>query len=103
MRTRLALLAAVALIAGLVAGCGGDDNASGGSQAGSSEPVKVAMLTKFPVAFFTAMDDAAKRISRYLLMQLVINVLKLALVIVVLGLLPSALASTRCAGRRWRS
>jgi simple sugar transport system substrate-binding protein len=60
MRTRLALLAAVALIAGFVAGCGGDDNASGGSQAGSSEPVKVAMLTKFPVAFFTAMDDAAK-------------------------------------------
>ncbi len=28
--------------------------------AGSDEPVKVAFITKFPVAFFTAMEDAAK-------------------------------------------
>ena len=33
---------------------------TGGSSAGSGEPVKVAFITKFPVAFFTAMEDAAK-------------------------------------------
>jgi simple sugar transport system substrate-binding protein len=31
-----------------------------GSSGASGEPVKVAFITKFPVAFFTAMEDAAK-------------------------------------------
>jgi len=60
---RMKLLASVGVITMLVAGCGNDsggaETGAGGSGSGS-ETVKVALLTKFPVAFFTAMDDAAK-------------------------------------------
>lgn len=71
MRVRQSIVVgASALLALSTAGCGGDDStkstdsaapgtpAASASAAGST--VKVAFITKFPVAFFTAMEDAAK-------------------------------------------
>jgi ABC-type sugar transport system substrate-binding protein len=59
MRTTLASLGALALLA---AGCGNDSGDSGSPDGsnGGGEAVTVAFITKFPVSFFTAMSDAAK-------------------------------------------
>jgi ABC-type sugar transport system substrate-binding protein len=59
MRTTLASLGALALLA---AGCGNDSGDSGSPDGsnGDGEAVTVAFITKFPVSFFTAMSDAAK-------------------------------------------
>lgn len=67
------LLAGASALALTTAACGGGSTAaqepapsSSAAPAASSEPapaaepVKIAFITKFPVAFFTAMDDAAK-------------------------------------------
>jgi ABC-type sugar transport system substrate-binding protein len=65
VRVRQFLVAGAAALALSVAGCGGDDTTSPGassapSGSASSGTVKVAFITKFPVAFFTAMEDSAK-------------------------------------------
>lgn len=64
MRVRQFLVAGAAALALSVAGCGDDTTSPGASSAPSgsaaSDTVKVAFITKFPVAFFTAMEDAAK-------------------------------------------
>jgi simple sugar transport system substrate-binding protein len=52
-----------AALALAVAGCGNDDGGDSGSPGGtgkSGDAVKIAFITKFPVAFYTAMDDSAK-------------------------------------------
>jgi len=66
-RRVLATALAVAACLGMAA-CGGDDDdestAAGGqqsaSESGGSEPVKLGVITKFPVDFFFAMENAAK-------------------------------------------
>jgi len=68
VRVRQFLVVGAAALALTAAGCGGDDGADaaspgsspaqGGSTAGDA--VQVAFITKFPVAFFTAMEDSAK-------------------------------------------
>ena len=64
MYKRTTLAAGLGVLALLTAGCGNDpadadpDGTSGGDT--GSAAVKVAFVTKFPVAFFTAMSDAAK-------------------------------------------
>ncbi len=62
MRVRHVLVVGATALALTAAGCGGDDTTSAGSSAGAGESgaVKIAFITKFPVAFFTAMEDAAK-------------------------------------------
>lgn len=64
MNTRTTLAAGLGALALLVAGCGDDSDDSGspdGSNGdGGSGAAEVAFVTKFPVAFFTAMSDAAK-------------------------------------------
>lgn len=66
MNTRTMLAAGLGALTLLAAGCGSDSDKS---SSGSSDPaddkagsgaVKVAFVTKFPVAFFTAMSDSAK-------------------------------------------
>jgi simple sugar transport system substrate-binding protein len=78
MGSRPILVLGAGVLALVAVGCGSSDNSSSattaaasattapaattaGSAAGSGEPVKVAFITKFPVAFFTAMEDAAKK------------------------------------------
>ncbi len=73
MRSRPALVLGLGALAATLAGCGASSatGSSSSSSAGSQPaaavtsgaaggPVKVALLTKFPVAFYTAMQDAAK-------------------------------------------
>jgi simple sugar transport system substrate-binding protein len=67
VRVRQFLVVGATALALTAAGCGGDDDtgtaSSGAPSAAGSEAsgaVKVAFITKFPVAFFTAMEDAAK-------------------------------------------
>ncbi len=77
MRSSQILALGLGALGLLAASCGSsDDSSSGttaaasvttaaaattpGSASGSGEAVKVAFITKFPVAFFTAMEDAAK-------------------------------------------
>ncbi|MGI5127149.1 sugar ABC transporter substrate-binding protein [Pseudonocardia sp. CA-107938] len=62
MRNRHVLLAGAAALAMVTAGCGGGGAAapSTGATAAGAGPVKIAFVTKFPVAFFTAMEDSAK-------------------------------------------
>src|SRR5664279_3717258 len=78
MRTRKIAVVVAGALALATAGCGGGGSAaapgtsSAGSQPASSPagaaspstsasgPVKVAFITKFPVAFYTAMEDSAK-------------------------------------------
>jgi ribose transport system substrate-binding protein len=68
VRVRQFLVVGAAALALTAAGCGGDDGDDGASPGASSAPsdsaassaVKVAFITKFPVAFFTAMEDSAK-------------------------------------------
>jgi ABC-type sugar transport system substrate-binding protein len=71
MRFRQILVLGLGALTLLAASCGDDDDDSSSAttapaaattagSAGSAETVKVAFITKFPVAFFTAMDDAAK-------------------------------------------
>jgi ABC-type sugar transport system substrate-binding protein len=74
MKTRIALAAGLGVLTLLAAGCGDDSDSpdtsdasdspstsdASDSEGGGSEAVQVAFVTKFPVAFFTAMSDAAK-------------------------------------------
>jgi len=62
MNKRTNLAAGLGVLAMLAAGCGNDAGNSGSGASGdaSAKAVKVAFVTKFPVAFFTAMTDAAK-------------------------------------------
>jgi ABC-type sugar transport system substrate-binding protein len=66
MRSRHVVLALGAGALALVtAGCGGggsstSSSVAAGASSGSSGAVKVAFITKFPVAFYTAMVDSAK-------------------------------------------
>lgn len=64
MIKRTTLAAGLGALAMLAAGCGNDSDATGssGKPDGDAGPkaVKVAFVTKFPVAFFAAMSDAAK-------------------------------------------
>jgi ABC-type sugar transport system substrate-binding protein len=63
---RFAIVVATALTAALV-GCGGNDsnsNKAGSStaaSAGSGQPVKLALITKFPVDFYLTMKSAAQK------------------------------------------
>jgi ABC-type sugar transport system substrate-binding protein len=65
VRTRTFAVAAAITLAGALAGCGGDDKsadtkaASNGKQ--SSEPVKLGLITKFPVDFYLTMKTAAEK------------------------------------------
>lgn len=66
MRIRHMIVAGAGVLVLITAGCG-TSSAGGGSAApaGASppdagKPAKIAFVTKFPVAFFTAMEDAAK-------------------------------------------
>jgi len=61
MIKRTTLAAGLGALALLAAGCGNDSDATGKPD-GDAGPkaVKVAFVTKFPVAFFAAMSDAAK-------------------------------------------
>jgi simple sugar transport system substrate-binding protein len=59
VRVRQFLVVGAAVLALTAAGCGADTNTSGGSSS-ESGGVKIAFITKFPVAFFTAMEDSAK-------------------------------------------
>ena len=59
-RTALAVAVAIATAAALAA-CGEDENTDGGTAAKASDaPVKLGLITKFPVDFFLAMEEAAK-------------------------------------------
>jgi ABC-type sugar transport system substrate-binding protein len=64
MRIRHVLVAGTGALALAIAGCGGgsaeDTSSAGAAPAGAGEPVKIAFVTKFPVAFFTAMEESAK-------------------------------------------
>ncbi len=62
MRSRQNLAPWLGALLLLTAGCasGGGGSAAPPAQAGADQPVKVALLTKFPVAFYSAMVDAAK-------------------------------------------
>jgi ABC-type sugar transport system substrate-binding protein len=68
VRSRKILVSVGGALALATAGCGGgssSDTASAASPAAAESPaaeaaVKVAFITKFPVAFFTAMEDSAK-------------------------------------------
>jgi simple sugar transport system substrate-binding protein len=65
VRVRQFLVVGAVALALTVAGCGDDgDKASPGASSAPSDSaastVKVAFITKFPVAFFTAMEDSAK-------------------------------------------
>jgi simple sugar transport system substrate-binding protein len=67
VRVRQFLVVGAAALALTAAGCGGDDGgtaspgaSSAPSESAAAETVKVAFITKFPVAFFTAMEDSAK-------------------------------------------
>lgn len=66
MRIRHMIVAGAGVLVLVTAGCG-TSSAGGGSAApagasppGAGKPAKIAFVTKFPVAFFTAMEDAAK-------------------------------------------
>jgi ABC-type sugar transport system substrate-binding protein len=64
MRIRHVLAAGAGVLALAAAGCGGG-GAEGTASAGAAPttaggPVKIAFVTKFPVAFFTAMEESAK-------------------------------------------
>jgi ABC-type sugar transport system substrate-binding protein len=59
MRIRHVLLAGAGVLAMAAAGCGGG-SAEGTSSASAGTPVKIAFVTKFPVAFFSAMEESAK-------------------------------------------
>jgi ABC-type sugar transport system substrate-binding protein len=65
VRTRTFLVAVAITLAAAVAGCGDDDadtesNAATDGKQAASEPVKLALITKFPVDFFLTMESAAK-------------------------------------------
>jgi len=68
VRVRQFFVVGAAALALTVAGCGGDDGADTTSSGASATTpassaggaAKIAFITKFPVAFFTAMDDSAK-------------------------------------------
>lgn len=71
MRVRQILMVGAGALALVTAGCGSSSSgtaspgtsapaATGGSASSAAGAVKVAFITKFPVAFFTAMDDSAK-------------------------------------------
>jgi simple sugar transport system substrate-binding protein len=64
MRIRHILLAGASALAVAAAGCGGGGGASsasgGAAPTGAGAPAKIAFVTKFPVAFFTAMEESAK-------------------------------------------
>jgi ABC-type sugar transport system substrate-binding protein len=69
VRVRYFLVAGTAALSLTITGCGADSAGTTGTVGSASPPtaaeatdgaVKVAFITKFPVAFFTAMEDAAK-------------------------------------------
>jgi ABC-type sugar transport system substrate-binding protein len=60
MRIRHVLVAGAGVLAMAAAGCGGGSAGDAAAPTGAGQPVKIAFVTKFPVAFFTAMEDSAK-------------------------------------------
>lgn len=64
MNARCSAIALAIAMAAMLAACGSDDEGSGAAKdsakAASGEPVKLGLITKFPVDFFLAMEDAAK-------------------------------------------
>jgi len=64
MRIRHVLVAGTAVLAMPATGCGSGGTAgtppTSAGAASASEPAKIAFVTKFPVAFFTAMEESAK-------------------------------------------
>jgi ABC-type sugar transport system substrate-binding protein len=65
VRTRTFLVAVAITLTAAVAGCGDDDadaesNAASGSKQAADEPVKLGLITKFPVDFYLAMKSAAE-------------------------------------------
>ena len=65
MRTRTFLVAVAITLTAALAGCGDDDadtesNAATDGNQAAGEPVKLGLITKFPVDFFLAMESAAK-------------------------------------------
>lgn len=64
MGIRHVLVAGTGALALAITGCGGGSaegaSSAGAAPRGAGEPARIAFLTKFPVAFFTAMEDSAK-------------------------------------------
>jgi ABC-type sugar transport system substrate-binding protein len=65
VRTRTFLVAVAITLTAALAGCGDDDadtesNAATDGEQAAGEPVKLGLITKFPVDFFLAMESAAK-------------------------------------------
>jgi ABC-type sugar transport system substrate-binding protein len=64
MRIRHVLVAGAGVLVMAAAGCGGGSAGgaapAGAAPTGAGQPVKIAFVTKFPVAFFTAMEESAK-------------------------------------------
>jgi ribose transport system substrate-binding protein len=66
VRTRTLSIAVAIALTGALVGCGGDDsdsksNAATDGKQSSGEPVKLALITKFPVDFYLAMKSAAQK------------------------------------------
>lgn len=64
MNARHSAIALAIAMAAMVAACGDEDEGSGGTGTAAAEapagPVKLGLITKFPVDFFLTMQDAAK-------------------------------------------
>ena len=65
MRTRTLVVAVAITLTAALAGCGDDDadtdaNAASDGKQAASEPVKLGLITKFPVDFYLAMKSAAE-------------------------------------------
>ena len=66
MRTRSFTVAAAIALTGALVACGSDDksstssNGSAAIKQSSSAPVKLGLITKFPVDFYLAMKSAAR-------------------------------------------
>jgi ABC-type sugar transport system substrate-binding protein len=67
MSIRHMIVAGMGVLALVTAGCGSGGAPSapaGAAPPDAAKPVKIAFVTKFPVAFFTAMEDSAKAFAK---------------------------------------
>jgi ABC-type sugar transport system substrate-binding protein len=64
VNARISAIALAIAMAAMVAACGSDDeglSGGSGSKPAADEPVKLGLITKFPVDFFLVMEEAAKK------------------------------------------